>query len=80
MWFRGQPAVRGEKKAENEERKKGYYFSERSYGSLYRSIPLPPGVDGSKAEAQFRKGVLTVTVPKTPEAQEKVRKIEMKVE
>ena len=70
--------IRGEKKAEKEERKKGYYLSERSYGSFYRSIPLPPGVDGTKAEARFKKGVLTVTVPKTPEAQEKVRKIEVK--
>lgn len=70
--------IRGEKKGEKEERKKGYYLSERHYGSFYRSIPLPPGVDGTKADAQFKKGVLTVTLPKTPEAQEKVRKIEVK--
>ncbi|MBI1370492.1 MAG: Hsp20 family protein [Planctomycetes bacterium] len=70
--------IRGEKKAEREEKKKGYYLAERSYGSFYRSIPLPPGVDSGKAEAQFKKGVLTVTLPKTPEAQAKVRKIEVK--
>lgn len=70
--------IRGEKKAEREEEKKGYYLAERSYGSFYRSIPLPPGVDSEKAEAQFKKGVLTVTLPKTPEAQAKVRKIEVK--
>jgi len=70
--------IRGEKKAEREEKKKGYYLAERSYGSFYRSIPLPPGVDSEKAEAQFKKGVLTVTLPKTPEAQAKVRKIEVK--
>lgn len=70
--------IRGEKKAEREEKKKGYYLAERTYGSFYRSIPLPPGVDSEKAEAQFKKGVLTVTLPKTPEAQAKVRKIEVK--
>jgi HSP20 family protein len=70
--------IRGEKKAEREEKKKGYYLAERSYGSFYRSIPLPPGVDSEKAQAQFKKGVLTVTLPKTPEAQAKVRKIEVK--
>lgn len=70
--------IRGEKKAEREEKKKGYYLAERSYGSFYRSIPLPPGVDSEKAEAQFKKGVLTVSLPKTPEAQAKVRKIEVK--
>lgn len=70
--------IRGEKKAEREEKKKGYYLAERSYGSFYRSIPLPPGVDSEKAEARFKKGVLTVTLPKTPEAQAKVRKIEVK--
>lgn len=70
--------IRGEKKAEREEKKKGYYLAERSYGSFYRSIPLPPGVDSEKAEARFKKGVLTVSLPKTPEAQAKVRKIEVK--
>lgn len=70
--------IRGEKKVEREENRKGYYLSERSFGSFYRSIPLPPGVDTGKAEARFRKGVLTVSLPKTPEAQEKVRKIEIK--
>ncbi|MFC6487944.1 Hsp20/alpha crystallin family protein [Nitratireductor sp. GCM10026969] len=70
--------IRGEKKNEREEKKKGYYLSERSYGAFYRNIPLPAGVDAEKAEARFRNGVLTVTLPKTPEAQEKVRKIEVK--
>lgn len=70
--------IRGEKKAEKEEKRKGYFLSERSYGCFYRSIPLPPGVDPNKADATFRKGVLTVTLPKTPEAQEKIRKIEVK--
>ncbi|PAU94341.1 Hsp20/alpha crystallin family protein, partial [Paracoccus salipaludis] len=61
--------VKGEKKIERQEEKKGYYLSERSYGAIYRTIPLPPGVDGEKAQASFRNGVLTIKLPQTPEAQ-----------
>ncbi len=70
--------IKGEKKAETEQRDKNWYVSERSYGSFLRSIPLPAGVEGDKAEAVFKKGVLTVTVPKSPEAQARVKRIEVK--
>ncbi|MFN3575948.1 MAG: Hsp20/alpha crystallin family protein [Tabrizicola sp.] len=70
--------VKGEKKIERQEEKKGYYLSERSYGAIYRTIPLPPGVDGEKAEASFRNGVLTIRLPQTPEAQARVKRIEVK--
>lgn len=60
--------VKGEKKVERQEEKKGYYLSERSYGAIYRMIPLPPGVDGEKAEASFKNGVLTVKLPQLPGA------------
>lgn len=70
--------IKGEKKIEREEEKKGYYLSERSYGAIYRTIPLPPGVDGEKAEANFKNGVLTIRLPQTPEAQAKVKRIEVK--
>ncbi len=70
--------VKGEKKVERQEEKKGYYLSERSYGAIYRTIPLPPGVDGEKAEASFKNGVLTIKLPQTPEAQAKVKRIEVK--
>ena len=70
--------IRGEKKAEHEENRKGVYMSERSYGAFYRTIPLPPGVDTDKAEAHFRHGVLTVTLPKTDEAQSKIKRIPVK--
>ena len=61
--------VKGEKKIERQVEKKGYYLSERSYGAIYRTIPLPPGVDGEKAQASFKNGVLTIKLPQTPEAQ-----------
>ena len=70
--------VKGEKKIERQEEKKGYYLSERSYGAIYRTIPLPPGVDGEKAQASFKNGVLTIRLPQTPEAQAKVKRIEVK--
>lgn len=70
--------VKGEKKIERQEEKKGYYLSERSYGAIYRTIPLPPGVDGEKAQASFKNGVLTIKLPQTPEAQAKVKRIEVK--
>jgi HSP20 family protein len=70
--------IKGEKKDEREEKKKGYYLHERSYGSFYRSIPLPSGIDTNKAGATFKKGVLTVTLPKTPEAQSRVKRVEVK--
>ena len=71
-------SIRGEKKAEREEKKSGYYLSERSYGAFYRTVPLPPGVDGDKASAEFKRGVLTIRLPKTPEAQSRIKKIDVK--
>jgi HSP20 family protein len=70
--------IKGEKKEEKEEKEKNYYLSERRYGAFQRSFQLPAGVDASKIEAQFAKGVLTVTLPKTAEAQKKQRKIDVK--
>lgn len=70
--------IRGEKRIEHEEERKGVYMSERSYGSFYRTVPLPAGVDADKAEARFKNGVLTVSVPKTAEAQSKIRRIPVK--
>jgi HSP20 family protein len=70
--------IKGEKKSERQQSKKDYRLSERSYGSFYRSIPLPSGVDTDKASAEFKNGVLTVTLPKTQEALARVKKIEVK--
>lgn len=56
--------IRGEKQAENEEKKGGWTRREQVYGSFHRVIPLPAAVDGQNAKAKFRKGVLTVTAPK----------------
>lgn len=65
--------LRGEKKNEREDKRKDYYRMERFYGMFERAIPIPEGVDLNKVEASFRKGVLTVTLPKSVEYQERKR-------
>lgn len=72
----GRITIRGERKNEFEDKKEGIYRSERSYGSFYRSIPLPDGVNSDKAKADFRDGVLEVTMPVT-EQKPKGRKLEI---
>lgn len=70
--------IKGEKKAEKEDKQKDYHIMERSYGMFERSFTLPAEVDGSKVEAAFDKGVLKVTLPKLPEAQSRAQKITVK--
>ena len=60
--------IKGEKQDEKEEKKKDYHMRERSYGSFERSFQVPDGVDADKIEANFKKGVLTVILPKSAEA------------
>jgi len=67
----GTLTIEGEKKAESEVQKKGYYYSETSYGSFSRSITIPSTVDASKIEANYDKGVLEITLPKAPEVKPK---------
>lgn len=68
--------IRGEKKSERDEKTKDHHLVERSYGSFYRSLELPAGVDPDKIQASIAKGVLKVVVPKPAPAQ--VKKIEVK--
>ncbi len=55
--------LEGERKLEKEEKKEGYYHTERSYGRFYRSIPLPEEVNLEKAYAEFVNGVLEISIP-----------------
>ena len=70
--------LKGEKRQEKEEKNKNWYVSERAYGSFQRAFTLPPGVDREKIAADFVKGVLTVTLPKSAETQKQQNKIEVK--
>jgi HSP20 family protein len=63
--------IEGEKKAESEVKKKGYYYSETSYGSFSRSITIPSTIDTGKIEANYDKGVLEISLPKAPEVKPK---------
>ncbi|HTW87015.1 MAG TPA: Hsp20/alpha crystallin family protein [Candidatus Binataceae bacterium] len=69
--------IKGEKRYEKDESDKNRYMSERAYGSFQRSFALPDGVDRDKIAANLSKGVLTITLPKTAQAQ-KQQKIEVK--
>jgi len=68
--------IRGERRQEKEESDEGHYLTERSYGSFYREIPLPAGVNGDEANASFQNGVLEITMP-APARQTGSRRIEI---
>ena len=73
-------SIKGEKKEEKEDKGKGYYRMERSYGSFSRTIPVPVEVETDKVEAKFKKGVLNITLPKTAKAVAETKKIPIKAE
>jgi HSP20 family protein len=63
----GTLTISGERKAEHEQREKGWYRIERSFGSFNRSLTLPDGVDADRIDASFANGVLEVRIPKPEE-------------
>lgn len=67
--------VKGEKRAEKEEKEKDYHLVERTFGSFQRSIPLDFDADPDAVDAKFAKGVLTVIVPKPAERLQQTKKI-----
>lgn len=70
--------IRGKKEEDRETKEKDYYRRERTYGSFRRSIEIPAAVDSAKIDASFKNGVLTINLPKTKEAQDKVKHIQVK--
>jgi HSP20 family protein len=58
--------IEGERRREQEEKGKGFYRSERRYGSFYRDIPLPKYVNAEQTKANFKNGVLEITLPVIP--------------
>ena len=71
-------SIKGEKQEEKEEKEKDYYRRERSFGSFERRFQVPENVDEDKIEASFKNGILSVTLPKSAEAQKQAKKIEVK--
>lgn len=70
--------ISGEKKQEDETRNDSFYRMERSYGSFQRVLTLPDDADRDKVTAEFKKGVLTVTIPRTDQPKQEAQKIDIK--
>jgi len=70
--------IRGEKKQEKEEKDKNYYRIERNYGSFQRVLSLPEDADQEGVNATFKKGVLTITMPRKALPKAEVKQIEVK--
>jgi HSP20 family protein len=68
--------LQGERRSEHEENREGLYRSERSYGSFYRAIPLPEGVNPDDVHGNFQNGVLEVTMP-APKPSSRGRRVEL---
>jgi HSP20 family protein len=72
--------IAGDRKNEHEEKGKGYFRSERSYGKFYRRIPMPEGVKFEDASASFSNGVLEISIPALRREERKARKLEIRGE
>jgi HSP20 family protein len=70
--------IQGERNLEKKDEREGYCYSERSYGSFYRAVPLPDGARAQKATANFQNGVLEVSVPVPAQAEPKSRRVEIR--
>jgi len=70
--------VKGERKSEEKKKEKGYYYSERRFGSFQRTIELPKEVDAEKIAASYKDGVLEVSLPKSERAKPKQIKVDIK--
>lgn len=70
--------LRGEKKDERKESKKGYLRMETNYGSFSRSFTLPTTINASKIEAEYKDGVLKIHIPKAEEAKSKLIDVKVK--
>lgn len=69
--------IRGENRALNESQDKGYFRSEFRYGQFERTVRLPVPIDNDKIEANFKDGILTLTLPKAEEARNRVVKVSL---
>jgi HSP20 family protein len=68
-------SISGEKKFEQETKEKNFHRMERRYGSFYRAVALPKGVEADNADAEFKDGVLTVRLPKREDVKPRQLKI-----
>jgi len=74
----GDLVIQGERKEEKEQKEKGYYTCDRTYGSFYRAVPLPEGVKADEAKATFKDGVLEIAMPASKVPEKHGRQLEIK--
>lgn len=74
----GYLTIKGEKRQEEKEEREGYFRQERSYGAFQRIVAMPDTAHLDKAEASYKNGVLTLSIPKKAGTQNKTHKIEIK--
>jgi HSP20 family protein len=70
--------ISGHRSSEREENRDEFYRSERSYGSFYRAIPLPEGIESDNCEATFKDGVLEITLPAPKLEERRARQIQIR--
>lgn len=70
--------LEGERKVEEEVNKEGFHRTERSYGTFFRSVPLPEGVKVDQIDAKFKDGVLEIAIPMEP-TKKAVKNVEVKI-
>lgn len=73
----GTLTLKGERKFDEQKNGRGFHRIERSYGSFVRAFSLPETVDGEKVKADYKNGVLTVTLPKKEVAKPKTINVEI---
>ena len=70
--------LKGEKRDESERTEGQTHYTERSFGSFQRAVPLSFEIEEDKVEATFKKGILTVKLPKTSRARSETKKVSVK--
>lgn len=70
-------SIAGEHRYEKKTEEKGFFRSELRYGSFQRTIPLPVAVENTQVQAEFKDGILELTLPKVQEAKQKVVKVSL---
>ena len=70
--------IKAQSRQESEVKEENYLRREWHYGTFSRTLPLPEGLQGDKAEATFDNGVLTITIPKAEEVKPKLIKVQAK--
>jgi len=67
--------IHGERSDVAESADEGYYFTERNFGTFYRTLPIPEGIQAEQIQASFRNGILEITMPNPAASEQHRRKV-----